>query len=165
MAVCGLGGAFPRITSVAIWLQAVSCFALVYYAARIQFGTAGGLLAIAILASSGFFFQGVMIGQENGFIALSYAGQLLFAFAAVRQPKANLVVIAALFAGLGALVREYGPLLSICGFAVLACNRETRRYLPLFVVVSAAIGAPGTFAIGCSQEIPSTLWIRDLACR
>ena len=42
------------------------------------------------------------------------------------QPKANLVVIAGLFAGLGALAREYGPLLSI-GRICRACEPIARR--------------------------------------
>ena len=136
------GNAAPRITSLAIFLQAATCFALVFYAARTLFGTPGGVLSLIVLASSAIFLRGVAIGQENGYTAISYAGQLLFAFAATRKPTANLVVIAGLFAGLGALTREYGPLLSLCGLAVLACRRETLRLAPLFCVVAIACGSP-----------------------
>lgn len=136
------GSACPRMTSVVIFLQTASCFAIVFHAARSLFGSAGGVLALIVLSSSAFFLHGLAIGQENGYTALSYAGQLLFAFAAIREPRASLIVLAGLFGGLGALSREYGPLLLLSGFAVLACHRETRRYLPLFCLVSAIIGVP-----------------------
>ncbi len=136
------GGDCPRITSLVIVLQAASCFTIVFHAARTLFGSAGGLLAIIALSSSAFFLHGLAIGQENGYTALSYAGQLWFAFAATREPKASSVVMAGLYGGMGALSREYGPFLLLSGFAVLACQRETRRFLPLFCLVSAVTGAP-----------------------
>jgi hypothetical protein len=43
---------------------------------------------------------------------------------------------------LGALSREYGPALSVCGFAVLASSRQTRRYVFLFCVVAVLCAAP-----------------------
>jgi hypothetical protein len=105
-------------------------------------GAAAGLVALVILTTSSFFLYSVAIGQETGYTALSYAGQLGFAYAATRRPRAGMVVIAGLFAGLGALAREYGPVLSLCGFVVLACERQTWKYLPLFVLVAAVCGAP-----------------------
>ena len=97
------GSACPRLTSVAIFLQAASCFALVFYAARTLFGTSGAVLSSIVLSSTALFLTGIANGQENGFTAVSFAGQLLFAFAATREPRTKFVVIAGLFAGLGAL--------------------------------------------------------------
>jgi hypothetical protein len=137
-----LGTPNPNITSIAIFLQLASCFALVYYAARTLFEGAGGWIAIAILATCTLFLRGVAIGQETGYTALSFAGQLAFALAAYHGSRANNVVIAGLFGGLGALSREYGPLLALCGFFVLLCHRETRRHLPLYCLVVTTCGAP-----------------------
>ena len=105
------GAPWPASTSIVIVLQAASCLALVFYAARTLFGTMGGLLALAALASASLFNTGIAIGQETGYTALFFAGQLAFAIAVTRQPSMNLAVMAGLFAGLGALAREYGPAL------------------------------------------------------
>ncbi len=138
----GWGAPFPALTSIAVCLQAVSCFALVYYAARTLYGATGGLIAAGALAGSSLFVYGVVIGQETGFTALSYAGQLAFAIAATRRPQAGSVILAGLFAGIGALAREYGPALALCGFFVLVAERSTRRYVLLFMVVAVLCGAP-----------------------
>jgi hypothetical protein len=136
------GAPMAPLTSVIICLQAGSCLALVFHASRIAFGTNGALLSVCALASSSLFFFGTVIGQETGFTALSYAGQLAFALHALREPGARPVIVAGLFAGLGALAREYGPVLGLCGGIVLLSNRATRRYLPLFILVAAACAAP-----------------------
>jgi hypothetical protein len=138
----GWGDPAPRLTSVAIVLQAASCFGLVYFAGCMINGTLGGLLAVAALSSSYRYFIAVVIGQETGYTALSVAGQLAFALAAARDPRPSLAVAAGMFAGIGGLSREYGPLLSLCGFAVLASWPATRRLVLLFCAVSAACAAP-----------------------
>ncbi|HEY4308408.1 MAG TPA: glycosyltransferase family 39 protein [Pirellulales bacterium] len=132
----------PATTSVLIALQAASCLALVFYTARSLFGVTGGLLALSALASTALFNTGVAIGQETGYTALSCAGQLAFAFATLRQPRLSCAVMAGMFAGLGAISREYGPLLAACGFVVLVSDRATRRYVFPFCAVAIAIGAP-----------------------
>jgi hypothetical protein len=136
------GSACPRLTSVAVFLQASSCFALVFYAARLLFGTSGAVLSLIVLSSTALFLTGIANGQENGYSALSFAGQLSFALAATREPRARFIVIAGLFAGLGALAREYGPLLSLCGLSVLASRRQTLRFIPLFCLMAAVCGGP-----------------------
>ena len=110
----GWGAPFPALTSIAVCLQAVSCFALVYYAARTLYGATGGLIAAGALAGSSLFVYGVVIGQETGFTALSYAGQLAFAIAATRRPQAGSVILAGLFAGIGGARARYGPALAVC---------------------------------------------------
>ncbi len=54
----GWGATFPALTSVAVWSPGVSCFALVFYAARTLYGTAGGLLGRRALAGSTLFVYG-----------------------------------------------------------------------------------------------------------
>jgi hypothetical protein len=136
------GGPCPALTSAAVVLQAASCLALTYLAARELSGPAGGPPALATLASSSLFLAGIAIGQETGYMALSVAGQLAFGLAAVRAPGAAPVAAAGLFAGLGGLAREYGPALSAVGFVVLAAPRPTRRLLPLFCLASLACAGP-----------------------
>jgi hypothetical protein len=136
------GAALPELTSVPVMLQAFSCFLLVYGGARVSFGAVGGIVALVSLASTPLFIGSVAIGQDTGYTALSYAGQLAFALAAVADPKRRYVVMAGLFGALGALTREYGLLLSLGGFAVLAVAPKTRRLLPLYAVTVAVVAAP-----------------------
>ena len=136
------GEACPALTSVAVFLQAASCLGLVFYSARFLFGTTGALVATGTLISSTLFLSGVEMGQETGYTAISIAGQILFATLAGRQAKATLVIIAGVLAGMGALAREYGPALSLCGIVILLSQRATRRYVPLFCLVVILCGAP-----------------------
>ncbi len=132
----------PRLTSLPIMLQIASCLALVFYAARAAWGNFAGLLATLTLASSTLFISAVAIGQETGYTALGVAGQLACAMAAWRRPEARLVVLAGLFAALGALAREYGLALMLCGGIAIAIDRCTRRYLALFCAVALGVAAP-----------------------
>ncbi len=136
------GAPCPAATSIAVVLQFVSCYGLVYGAARQFYGTIGGLVALATIASSAVFFEGLSIGQEAGYTALSVAGQLAMVLTAIRTPRAGTVVAAGLFAALGALSRDYGPALAACGLLGLGWQRETRRYVLLFCAVTMILGAP-----------------------
>jgi hypothetical protein len=136
------GSPFPALTAIPVTLQTASCLGLVFCAAHSLFGFTGGLLALCALASSSLFVQAVAIGQETGYTALSIAGQLAFALLFIRSNKTNAIVVAGLFAGLGALAREYGPLLALGGISVLASHREARRAIPLFCLVAAVAGGP-----------------------
>jgi hypothetical protein len=136
------GTPWPAITSVAIVLEQAACFALVFLAARTLFGVAGGVLAVATLASSTLFNSAVAIGQDTGYTALSCAGQLAFAFAAAHRPRLGLAIMTGLFAALAAIARDYGPALALCGLVALAADNGTRKYVPVFCVVVIALGAP-----------------------
>jgi hypothetical protein len=136
------GAAEPAITTIAIALQALSCFCLVYCAARTNFGASGGIVALVAIASAPLFISSLAIGQESGYLAIAYAGQLAFTLAARKDPQPRYAVMAALFAAIGALARDYGPVLSLCGLFILAAGRDTRRLLPIFCVVLVLVAGP-----------------------
>ena len=99
------GAAEPAITTVAMALQALSCFSLVYFAARTAFGNAGGIISLVAISSSPLFIGSLAIGQESGYLAISYAGQLAFALAALKKPEPRYAILAGLFAAAGARAR------------------------------------------------------------
>ena len=136
------GEAYPALTSVPVVLQVICCSLLTQDAARRLYGPTGGWLAAGTLAATPLFLQGVAMGQETGFTALSVAGQLAFSLAAIHSPNAANVVVVGLFAAIGALARDYGPALAAVGLFVLANSRETRRFLPLFILTCLACAAP-----------------------
>lgn len=138
----GWGAYCPRITSVAVGFQLLSCIVFAFSAARTLYGTVGGLLAVTTLLSSNRFLTSFLIGQETGYICLAVAGQLAFSIAAIQNPRLNYAVLAGMFAGLGGLSREYGALLSLCGASVLLRSHTTRRLVLPFCAVAAACMAP-----------------------
>lgn len=132
----------PQVTSISITLQLAATMALSFYGTRAAFGSRSAWFSLLAICASPLLISGFAIGQETGFTALSVAGQLCFAWAAVRNPKVSTVIVAALFAALGALTRDYGPALALSGFAVLAWHRETRRYLPAFILTTVLLSSP-----------------------
>ena len=120
------GTPWPAITSVAIVLQQASCFYAVFLLWML-FGLVGGLLALATLAGSSLFNSGVAMGQDSGYTALSCAGQLAFAFAAAKQPRLGLAIMTGLFAAQGAIARDYGPALALCGLVALSTDSGTAQ--------------------------------------
>lgn len=137
-----LGAPLSQATSISVVLQLVATMALAFYAARHAFGTQVACFTLLALACCPLFFNGFAIGQETGFTSLAVAGQLCFAAAAVRRPRLSTVIVAALFAALGSLARDYGPALALTGFLMLAWSPATRRYLPTFVLVAVLLSAP-----------------------
>jgi hypothetical protein len=132
----------PAITAIVVVLQIISCYAIVFLGVRAIGGQTAGLVALIVLSTSSRFLWGAAIGQETGFTALACAGQIVLALAAVQQPKIGTIIAAGLFGSLGALTREYGPILALSGFAILAAQRKTWRYLPLFCLIVAVCGSP-----------------------
>lgn len=137
-----LGTPLPAVTAISIVLQLAATMALTYYATNYAFGNRAAWFALLAVATTPLLLNGFAIGQETGFTALAVAGQLCFAWAAVRKPQLSTVIVAALFAALGALARDYGPALALAGFAVLAWHRQTRRYLPAFILTTVLLSAP-----------------------
>jgi len=137
-----LGETIQQATSISITLQLAATMALLFYGARHSFGAKAAWFALLAACTSPLLISGFAIGQETGFTALSVAGQLCFAWAAVRRPKTSTVIVVALFAALGALARDYGPALALAGFAVLAWNPATRRYLGVFILTTILFSAP-----------------------
>ncbi len=138
----GMGEPFPPLTAIVVVLQFTSILALTFFAANELMGKTGAYAALAALAASSLFITGVAIGQETGYTALSVAGQFCFGLAATRQPRAAPVIVAACFAAMGALAREYGPVLAVAGLMVLASQPQTRRWLPLFCLIVLVLSAP-----------------------
>jgi hypothetical protein len=124
-------------------LQLVSTMALTFFGTRFISGSRiAAYSALVVLCTTTLLLDGFAIGQETGFLALSVAGQLCFAWAAVRKQAVSPVVASALFAAVGALSRDYAPALALIGISVLLCNRQTRRLLPVFIMVTATLSAP-----------------------
>jgi len=137
-----IGKPVEQVTSISVVLQLSSIMALTFYGTRQAFNSRAACFSLITLLTTTLFINGVAIGQETGFTALSVAGQLCFALAAVRTPRPSLVIAAALFAALGSLSRDYGPALAISGFTVLAWHPASRRFLALFTVIAAGLSAP-----------------------
>lgn len=137
-----LGTPLPQATVVSVALQFVATMSLAFYAARHAFGTQVAFFTLLALACCPLFFNGFAIGQETGFTSLAVAGQLCFAAATIRRPRLSTVIVAALFAALGSLARDYGPALALTGFLMLAWSPGTRRYLPTFALVAVLFSVP-----------------------
>ena len=137
-----IGFPLPQATSISVVLQLAATMVLVFCGTRHAFGRQAAWFALLVLGSSPLLIAGFAIGQETGFTALSVAGQLCFAWAAVRNPKRSTVIVAALFAVLGALTRDYGPALALAGGSVLLWHRETRRFLPTYILTVTLLAAP-----------------------
>jgi hypothetical protein len=136
------GQPWPAITAVPVCLQLVATFGLVFYAATALSGPAGGFVSLTLLAATPLFLRGVAIGQETGYTALAVAGQLLYGRIARGPAGLRCAVAAGVFAGLGALAREYGVVLCIAGVAALAWQGAPRSRLLPFALTAAGIAAP-----------------------
>jgi hypothetical protein len=137
-----MGKPVEQVTSISVVLQFISTMILTFYATRYNFNTRAGYFALVVFATSTMLIDGFAIGQETGLLTLSMAGQICFSLAAVRNPKASLVVATALFAVLASLSRDYGPALALTGFSILAWNPVARRFLPLFTVTTVVLSLP-----------------------
>lgn len=137
-----IGLPMKQATSISVVLQLAATMALTFYGTRHAFGSRAAWYTLLVIGTSPLLIAGFAIGQETGFTALSVAGQLCFAWAAVRNPKRSTVIVAALFAVLGALTRDYGPALALAGCSVLLWHRDTRRFLPLFILTVTLLAAP-----------------------
>ncbi|GDX97541.1 hypothetical protein LBMAG47_32060 [Planctomycetia bacterium] len=128
----GFGHPYPPITAIAVVAQLISLFGLVAAAIR-ERDANSGLPGVALLAGTPLLITGVAIGQETGYTAIAVAGQLAATFAALRRYDGRGTAFAAgLFAGVGALSREYGPALILIGAVSLVSKASGRRLLPWF---------------------------------
>jgi hypothetical protein len=137
-----IGLPMKQATSISVVLQLAATMALTFYGTRHAFGSRAAWYALLVIGTSPLLIAGFAIGQETGFTALSVAGQLCFAWLAVRDPKRSTVIVAALFAALGALTRDYGPALALAGGSVLLWHRDTRRFLPTFILTITLLATP-----------------------
>jgi len=130
------GDYLPSLISLRVAAEFFCTLAFTYGAGSALFSRRAGVLAAAALAASPLYFRAVFLGQETGLTALAVAAMLYFIVGA-RQP-----VAAGLAAGVCALSREYGWIALVGGVVALAWRRESRRQIPVFAGVAAAVGAP-----------------------
>lgn len=140
-----IGIPLQQATSISVVLQLLATMALTFYGVRQAFGREAAWWALLAIGTSPLLMAGFAIGQETGFTALSVAGQLCFSWSAVRTQKRSAVIVAALFAALGALTRDYGPALALAGASVLLWNRGTRHLLPTFIFMVSLLAVPWYF--------------------
>lgn len=137
-----IGKPITQATSISVMLQLISAMALTFYGTRQLSPARAAYLSLLAFSSSTLLLNGFAIGQETGFITLSVAGQLCFAWATVRTPRISTVIATSLFAVIGALTRDYGPALALTGFWVFVWHRPTRKYLPFFIFLTAMLSMP-----------------------
>jgi hypothetical protein len=82
------------------------------------------------------------MGQETGLTAVSTVATLYFVAQAGRSGELGPVVVAAFAAAVGALAREYGCIIPLCGLVYAARMGVTRRKLIVFGVLVAFLIAP-----------------------
>lgn len=134
------GSPSPSLTAIAVTAQFICCCGLTWQAASLLSGQWQPPVSALLLAGSPLFIQGVAIGQETGWTAISVAGQAAAALAATRRPTLGVGIVAGLYAGIGCLARDYGPSLALCGLLCLAWTPQTRRLTPVFLLITTACG-------------------------
>ena len=133
-----IGKAFPPLTAVAVAGQFLSLLGLVYAGGEACCGQRSGWVAVAVAASCPLVINGLAIGQETGFTAIAVAGQLVCGLAAIRSSAGGRQALCAgLFAALGCLARDYGPVLGLAGVAVLLSGKDRLRQLAVFTLAAS----------------------------
>jgi hypothetical protein len=134
------GGVAKSATCLLVFAQWAAILATAWALTR-RFGSEkAAALAVAILLSCPIVFWAVAIGQETGWTTLSMLAMLFFLSNEGPRRRQH-VAMAAVAAAIGALSREYGCYISICGVLTLLWQRNWRDIL-LFGVVVAALAAP-----------------------
>jgi hypothetical protein len=130
------GEYLPPLISLRVTAEFFGTLAFTYGAASALFSRRAGVLAAAALAASPLYFRAVFLGQETGLTALAIAALLYFIVSARQSVPAGLA------AAVCALSREYGWIALVGGVVALAWQRESRKQIPVFVGVAAAVAAP-----------------------
>jgi len=136
------GTDLPQFTAISVTLQLASILGLTWAATETAFGKRAACFSLLSLSASPLLVRSVEMGQESGFLALATAGQICFTLAAIRRPAPGPVYAAAIFAALGALAREYGPVLALPGLFVLLSSRDTRRLAWRYALLAAIVASP-----------------------
>ena len=98
-------------------------------------------LAVAILLSCQNVFWAIAIGQETGWTTLSMLAMVYFL--AYQGPhRRSHVAMAAVAAAAGALSREYGCYICICGGFMLLWQRAERRDWLVYALVLGVLASP-----------------------
>lgn len=137
----GTGTIAPVLTGARVVGEAWLLGLVVFRYARLLWGDAGGLPAVAALASSALALWSLQIAQETGVLAISLVAMLHLLELHAREDRLSLTIWAAVAAAIGALSREYGLAYPLLGFGLLLMRRQGRAAL-WFALVAAAVCAP-----------------------
>ncbi len=148
----GWGERWPALSAISVTLQLLSAMGLTAHAARRLFGAGAQWYALLAMVASSALLTAFAVSLETGFTAIAVAGQLCFIAGATernsadslqsRWSRAGWIIAAALFAVIGAMSRDYGPVLAVTGLCAILQRRDTRWFAPLFVVVCIALATP-----------------------
>lgn len=130
------GGSHPAWTVPATFLQLWALHELVWRSAERLGGTTAARVATLAVAACPLLTWSVLIAQETGFTALALAGTT-FALLEWRQSRqARWAALAAGFATLGSVAREYGLVFPVLACAALIPARPTGRTCLAFAGVA-----------------------------
>lgn len=147
----GWGDRWPALSAVSVTLQLISAMGLTAHAARRFFGDQAQWYALLAMVASSALLTAFVVSLETGYTAIAVAGQLCFVAGAstggsqggqAYRQGARWVVVAALFAALGAMSRDYGPALAATGFCAILQSHAVRRYWPHFLLTFVALASP-----------------------
>jgi len=119
-----IGKALPGAVMPLVALQYVSVLCFAYHVGRYFSSSLAGRLTCGILASTPLFFRAVMIGQETGLTALALVGSTSVLLVNGEDDDSRALILSGLFAGLGALTREYGVALALPAFYLILSRRR-----------------------------------------
>lgn len=136
------GAPLPALTFISVVLQLISVLCLTYATVEKTLGENAACFTLMTLISSPLLINSFEIGQESGFLSVSLIGQLCFALAAIRHPSASTVIASALFASLGSLAREYGPILAVPGLLILLRDAGTKKFAVTYALLVTGLTLP-----------------------
>jgi hypothetical protein len=136
------GRHLPALTSILVAMQFTFTVAFTYGAAGALLQRRTAILAAAILASCGLYFDSVVMGQETGLTALSIAAMLYFIVTTEGAQDLRAMGAAGLAAALCALSREYGWIAVVAGVIALVWRSQPRRCVAFFVGIAVTAAAP-----------------------
>ncbi len=135
------GASHDFLVFIPVSLQFVFLLAFGYKLAKRIYGTdEHGLFAMMLLSSSTLLFYSVVICQETGLTALSTLA--LTYYLCKSDAKWQDACLASFATALGALSREYGGVLVVCGAMVIICRGQNMRLLAYYLFFCAILIAP-----------------------
>jgi hypothetical protein len=137
-----VGEHLPVLISLFVAAEFACTLAFTYGTAAALGSRRTGILAAAILAACPLYFRAVVIGQETGLTALSFAAMLYFVVTARDENATGAMFRAGAAAALCALCREYGWIALVAGVVMLLWRREPVRRILVFASTAVVLAAP-----------------------
>jgi hypothetical protein len=137
-----LGEHLPVLISLFVAAEFTCTLAFVYGTAAALGSRRTGILAAAVLAACPLYFRAVVMGQETGLTALSFAAMLYFLVTARDENATAAMLRAGAAAALCALSREYGWIALVAGAVMLLWRRSPARRALVFASAAAVLAAP-----------------------